>query len=89
MVIFWTKKFYVELEQKIELETFDHGTFLYKVHELLLITLHSVTSKTLLNEDALFIFSEIFLRDTKFMHYCQVFDYLQWVVICGHLNFSY
>ena len=61
----------------LKLETFDHGTFLYKVHELLLITLHSDTSKTLLNEDALFIFSEIFLRDTKFMHYCQVFDYLQ------------
>ena len=53
------KNFYVELEQKMELEpflyiknscfnvkrnlkleTFDHGTFLYKVHELMLITLH-------------------------------------------------
>ena len=27
------------LTRNLKLETFDHGTFLYKVHELLLITL--------------------------------------------------
>ena len=31
--------FVFNLKRNLKLETFDHGTFLYKVHELLLITL--------------------------------------------------
>ena len=31
----------------LKLETFDHGTFLYKVHELLLITLQLQTPRVL------------------------------------------
>ena len=42
----WTSFLYIKnsffnLKLNLELDTFDHGTFLYKVHELLLITLHT------------------------------------------------
>ena len=36
----YIKNLFLNFKRNLKLETFDHGTFLYKVHELLLITLH-------------------------------------------------
>ena len=36
----YIKNSFFNLQHNLKLETFDYGTFLYKVHELLLITLH-------------------------------------------------
>ena len=34
---------FLNFKLNLKRETFDHGTFLYKVHELWLITLHNVS----------------------------------------------
>ena len=38
--LIYQKNLFCNLKRKLKLETFDHGTFLHQVHELLLTTLH-------------------------------------------------
>ena len=41
--LLYIKNSFFNFKRNLKLETFDRGTFLYKVHELLLITFHSST----------------------------------------------